>query len=337
MISVVLQQLLGLPSEIAENLRHFFVGYLQAAAEGGQTEAELEPLLLEFVRCVEAELRAPSTFPVYHAKEREPIDYYALGLSLMRPLVDLAQSKALGEENVRMMEQQLKAGENVILLANHQTEPDPQLISLLLEKTHPHFAEEIIFVAGDRVTRDPLAVPFSRGRNLLCIHSKRHIDHPPEQKEQKLLHNRRAMATLGELLAKGGRCIYVAPSGGRDRPNAQGLVEISPFDPQAIELFALLAKQAGKPTHFYPLALHTFHLLPPPRSIGKELGEDRHAHRAPIFASFGAEIDWDGLGGLAALDKRSRRVFRAAVIQKMVMDMYQALTEPYSAGFIQGK
>ena len=88
------------------------------------------------------------------------------------------------------MEEQLARGENVILLANHQTEPDPQLISLLLEKTHPGFAEEMIFVAGDRVIRDPLAVPFSRGRNLLFIHSKRHIDHPPEQKEQKLLHKK---------------------------------------------------------------------------------------------------------------------------------------------------
>jgi glycerol-3-phosphate O-acyltransferase len=30
-------------------------------------------------------------------------------------------------------------------------------------------------VAGDRVTTDLLAMPFSMGRNLLCIFSKKHV------------------------------------------------------------------------------------------------------------------------------------------------------------------
>ncbi len=324
-MSSVLDQLSNLPPEIGENLRHFFTGYLRAAMESGQSEAELKPIMLEFLRHVENEARSPSIFPAYHPKERQPIDFYTFGLSLMRPLVDLSRSAVLGEEKVLKMEEQLARGENVILLANHQTEPDPQLISLLLEKTHAEFAEEMIFVAGDRVTRDPLAVPFSRGRNLLCIHSKRHIDHPPEQKEQKLLHNRKAMAVLGDLLAQGGKVVYVAPSGGRDRVNMQGVVEVATFDPQAIEMFALFAKQAGKPVHFYPLALYTFHLLPPPSSIGRELGEERHAQRTPIFASFGEEIDWEGLPSLEGLDKHSKRIARASAIQAMVTEMYQKL------------
>ncbi len=326
-MSIVLDQLSKLPAEIRENLRHFFTGYVRAVVEGGEDQAALQPIMLEFIRHIERELQSPTHFPVYHPKEREPIDFYAFGTALMRPLVDLSHSAVVGLEQVQKMVGQLSAGDNVILLANHQTEPDPQLISLLLEKNYGPFAEEMIFVAGDRVTRDPMAVPFSRGCNLLCVHSKRHMDHPPEQKEQKLSHNRKAMSTLGELLVQGGRSVYVAPSGGRDRANAQGFVEVSPFDPQAIELFALIAKQAKRPTHFYPLALYTFHLLPPPRSIGKELGEERRASRTPIFASFGPEIDWEGLPGLQELDKHARRTFRAQAIQAMVEKMYRELRE----------
>ena len=36
----------------------------------------------------------------------------------------------------------------------------------------------MIMVAGDRVTTDVVAVPFSKGRNLLCIFSKKHIENP---------------------------------------------------------------------------------------------------------------------------------------------------------------
>ena len=70
----------------------------------------------------------------------------------------------------------------MIFLANHQIEADPQAISLLLDDLYPNFAENMIFVAGERVITDPFAIPFSMGRNLLCIYSKRYIDHPPEKK-----------------------------------------------------------------------------------------------------------------------------------------------------------
>ena len=39
--------------------------------------------------------------------------------------------------------------------------------------------------SGDRVTTDLLAMPFSMGRNLLCIFSKKHIDSVPELKSKK--------------------------------------------------------------------------------------------------------------------------------------------------------
>ena len=47
------------------------------------------------------------------------------------------RSLVFGLENLENASQLLKRGENTILLANHQTEPDPQAISILLEKSHP--------------------------------------------------------------------------------------------------------------------------------------------------------------------------------------------------------
>ena len=56
------------------------------------------------------------------------------------------------------------------------------MISILLEANGlASLAEKMIFVAGHKVTTDPVAIPFSMGRNLLCIHSKKHIKNPPEQ------------------------------------------------------------------------------------------------------------------------------------------------------------
>ena len=47
------------------------------------------------------------------------------------------------------LQEQLQQGHNVVLLANHQTEADPGVWALLLEKTHPQLATDIIYVAGE--------------------------------------------------------------------------------------------------------------------------------------------------------------------------------------------
>ena len=69
--------------------------------------------------------------------------------------------------------------------------------ALLLEHTHPRLATDVFYVAGDRVVADPLCKPFSMGRNLFCVHSKKHMDDDPAQKEAKQRTNRR---TLSEML-----------------------------------------------------------------------------------------------------------------------------------------
>lgn len=247
-----------LPKNVGAVLEEFYYSYEGALKNQGRNVEESLPSLLLFLELVIKNLQHPPVFELFHQKITTPIDYYRFGLDLLRPLVIFESSKVLQRERIDTMEQQLAQQENVVLFANHQTEPDPQAISLLLEKSHPAFAENIIFVAGNRVISDPLAIPFSLGRNLICIYSKKHMENPPEEKEEKSVHNQRSLKRLGQILAEGGKCIFVAPSGGRDRPDETGDVIVSPFDPQSIEIFRLIAQQAKTTTHFYPLALKTY-------------------------------------------------------------------------------
>ncbi len=53
-------------------------------------------------------------------------------------------------EHFDALQEQLQQGHNVVLLANHQTEADPGVWALLLERTHPQLATDIIYVAGER-------------------------------------------------------------------------------------------------------------------------------------------------------------------------------------------
>ena len=161
-------------------LRDVETAYRAAAAAAAHPAETADRLLGQFLKAVTAQIAAPHTFEPFHRRVTAPFDYYTFGVDFFRPLVDQAASTLHGREHLQRLTAQLAAGDNVIFLANHQSEGDPQMISLLLEDEFPGLATDMIFVAGERVTTDPLAVPFSLGRNLLCIYSKRHIDHPPE-------------------------------------------------------------------------------------------------------------------------------------------------------------
>ena len=309
----------SIPPKYANILEKFYLGYQQAISSQGETN---EKVFLDLLHLIKQQCLEPFVFQPYHKHLRKPFDYYQFGIDLLKPLVDMQSSSVRGLEHLQTIVASLEKGENAIFLANHQAEADPQAISILLENIYPHFAEEMIFVAGERVITDPLAVPFSMGRNLLCIFSKRYIDHPPEQKMKKQLHNKKTMELMSELLSEGGKAIYVAPSGGRDRPNVDGVVEIAQFDPQSIKMLYLMAQRAGHPTYFYPLALKTYELFPPPETIQLELGEARIAKRAGVHLAFGPKIDMEHFPGSDSDDKHARRSARAAYIWNLVRQDY---------------
>jgi glycerol-3-phosphate O-acyltransferase len=312
-------------SQVAQAMKQFYKGYRQAAIANGNNS--YEDCALTFLDSVVEVLEHPFAFAPFHQRLLSPIDYYHFGLDFIRPLVILEHSKVLHLSIADRITSQLEQGENAILFANHQTELDPQAISLLLENTHPRLAEEMIFVAGHRVISDPMAIPFSKGRNLLCIYSKKYVEDESSRKQEKLLHNQQTMKRMTQLLSEGGKCIYVAPSGGRDRRNSKGQIEVAPFDPQSIEMCWLMAKQAEVPTHFYPLTLFTYHLLPPPDQVNPQLGEPRSMAATPIRLAFGDELDMEQLPGEEGLDKKQKRLARAEAIWTKVCQDYCKLVD----------
>jgi len=315
--------------QISEEMKiiigEFYHSYQDALATNQHDATSQDPLLLEYLQIVGKQVEKPYRFDLYHEKITSPFDFYRFGLDFLYPLVKLEQSSIQGEDKVLEIESHLKLGDNVVLFANHQTELDPQAISLLLEKTHPNLAQNMIFVAGHRVITDPLAIPFSLGRNLLCIFSKNYIKHPPEQRRAKLHHNQKTMKRMRELLTEGGQCIYVAPSGGRDRPDDEGIVQVGYFDPQSIEMFWFLSNRTSVPTHFYPLALSTFNLLPPPNDIHIKLGEKRVTKSSPIHLSFGKELKMTQLPPPENRNKKELKSLRATLIWEKVKKLYQQL------------
>ena len=97
----------------------------------------------------------------------------------------------------------------------------------------------------------------NRNPNQLCIYSKRHLNNPPEQRGAKQKHNRMVMKKMLGLFKEGGKCVWVAPSGGRDRPDENGEYRVAPFDAKSVEMFRLMSEKAGRKSHFYPLSMVT--------------------------------------------------------------------------------
>lgn len=302
-------------------LKKFAPTYFEAALQNGYSRAQVEPIIAQFFKLTFEEISKPSHFEPYHQGIRAPFDYYQFGIDFIRPLIKKEASRVEGKKNLDDILKRLKAQENVILFANHQIEPDPQILCILLEE-YPELLSNLVIVAGQRVVTDPMAIPFSKGLNLLCVYSKKYIEHPPEEKEQKQLHNQRTMKQMSQLLNEGGKCIYVAPSGGRDRIDAKGFVDVAKFDSSSVELFYLIGSHASQNTSFFPLAMATYDLLPPPQSVQKELGERRQAQSAPVHIAFGERLEMENFPGVDALDKKHKRKARADYIWNQVRQDY---------------
>ena len=249
----------------------FLEGYTASCLEAKESPENFKISVYTLLKTVQAQGKTPFKFEPYHQAVRAPFDYYTWGNNFMRPLIIDADSKLHGVENFHRIQELLSKGENVVILSNHQTEADAQVFSILLEREKAGFenlAEKSIFIAGHKVTNDPIAIPFSMGRNLICIHSKKHIKNPPEDQPRKSSENLMSMTAMGELMSKGGHLFWVAPSGGRDRPDAETKrFVVSPFDVKAIDMFKLMAMQSKKPLHFFPMAMHTNKLIPPPDTV----------------------------------------------------------------------
>ncbi|KAL3928325.1 MAG: hypothetical protein SGARI_005070 [Bacillariaceae sp.] len=242
------------------------------------------------------------------AEEGNTMDYYQWGCDFFRHFMDKEDSVVLGQDNLKTAMEQAAKGENVVFFANHQSEADPQVMSMMLEKAgYKEEASKVVYVAGHKVTTDPLdpvdsfflpslfditAIPFSMGRNLICIHSKKHIEADPETKGVKNRQNLAAMGGMLEKLKEGGCILWVAPSGGRDRRDVEsGKTPIAEFDSKTVDMFKLMGRKSKVPTHYYPLAMVSYELCPPPDFVEAGVGEQRNFRFVPVGIKCGSEIE----------------------------------------------
>lgn len=240
--------------------------------------------------CVLNQFLDPYTFPSAHSRLLEPYNYYAFGQRYVGSLINFSTSQLGHASRWDSVAEALAAGHNVVLLANHQTEADPGVFAHMLAASHPDLAADVIYVAGDRVVTDALCKPFSMGRNLFCVHSKKHLDDVPELKASKMETNRKTLVAMQRAFNKGGALVWIAPSGGRDRPK-DGVWTPDAFDPAAVELMRNLLTRAKQPGHLFPMAMFSYPIMPPPPSVDKELGERRLTAWSGVGISICEELD----------------------------------------------
>jgi glycerol-3-phosphate O-acyltransferase len=269
-------------------------------------------------------------FPSYHEAIKEPFNYYDLCRDYFGKLINFKHSRVRWPERWDAIVDQLARGENVVLLANHQSEADAAFIPLLTEISHPGLGDRIIYVAGDRVIDDTLAKPFSMGRNLLCVYSKKHINNVPALRSVKMRKNIATIKEMERLMKEGGNIIWIAPSGGRDRPDAAGVLLPDAWDPDSVELLRKVSSKAGaKPTHFYPLAMATANILPPPPTLEKDLGEVRSVDYCGIGLSLAEELDVSpespAYEGVDVNDDAARKAALAKFAHGRVVEEYMVI------------
>ncbi|CAI5507361.1 unnamed protein product [Closterium sp. Naga37s-1] len=287
-----------LPERVVLGMRDFYHSYANAVASSGVENAEqlsLQVMSTVFDRIM-YQIKDRHVFESHHLGVREPYDYYAFGQNYVRPLINYSRSFIGNVKIFDKIQADLDAGHNVILMTNHQTEADPGVIALMLESSHPRLATSITYVAGDRVVFDPFCVPFSLGRNLLCVHSKKHLNDVPELAEQKRAENRKTLKVMSKLFKQGGNFVWIAPSGGRDRINPDtNYVPPAAFDSSAVALMHRLTSESGIPSHLHPTALYSYDIMPPPRTLEKQLGEKRIIGFHGVALSVGEEVDFSAV------------------------------------------
>ncbi|XP_019156094.1 PREDICTED: glycerol-3-phosphate acyltransferase, chloroplastic isoform X3 [Ipomoea nil] len=281
-----------LPQNVAQGMLELYQNYRNAVLKTKDPKADeivLSNMAVAFDR-IFLDVKDPFEFSPHHKAIREPFDYYVFGQNYIRPLIDFRNSYVGNVSLFTEIEETVQKGENVILISNHQTEADPAVIALLLESTHPYLAENMIYVAGDRVITDPLCKPFSIGRG-------------------------------------GSKIIWIAPSGGRDRPDPVTQEwSPAPFDPSSVDNMRRLVEHAAVPGHIYPLAVLCNDIMPPPPQVEKEIGEERVMSFHGVGLSVAPNINFHGVAdSIKDHEEEAKNAYSKALFNS-VNQQYKVLT-----------
>ncbi|KAJ4837811.1 Glycerol-3-phosphate dehydrogenase [NAD(+)] [Turnera subulata] len=314
-----------LSSNVAMGMKELYQNYKTAVLQSGVPNAN-EIIVSNMAVALDRiflDAKDPFVFSPHHKALREPFDYYEFGQNYIRPLIDFRNSYVGNISLFKEIEKQLQQGHNVVLISNHQTEADPAIIALLLEKTNPYISENLIYVAGDRVVTDPLSKPFSMGRNLICVYSKKHMHDDPELVDMKKKANIRSLKEMAVLLRGGSQIVWIAPSGGRDRPDpTTGEWYPAPFDASSVDNMRRLAAHSGAPGHLYPLGLLCHDIMPPPPQVEKEIGEKRVIAFSGAGLSVGQEISFAEVTATYENQEEAKEVY--------AQRLYNSVTEQYN-------
>ncbi|MFZ4772801.1 MAG: 1-acyl-sn-glycerol-3-phosphate acyltransferase [Chlamydiia bacterium] len=316
----------NLDETLKNHFSEFFECYLHLALERKISMPEALSTMEQLFEEIQNQITAPFCFPSVHSPSEADSFFYDLGLRIAEPLIH-TNPTIQNPHILKEVEATLARGENVIFAANHQTELEPQILSLVCDPIAKDLFRNTFFVAGERVTTDPMAAPLSRGRHLFCIYAKRYIAEDKQVEIDRRMHNLKTIKQMKELLNQGGACIYVALGGGRDRPDAENKIQLTPFDPSSVGLFTLLSHTAKKPTHIYPLVVSTFNVLPPPVAVQKELGERRWTQGGDVKVAFGEKFAFEPF--LSIENKETMNLAITEALFQKLKDLYT----PYP-GFI---
>lgn len=307
------------------DLHSSYKGALGKSPMLDDSDKEAAQCIASVAERVLVQFKDPYTFPSRHKRILEPFDYYMFGQRYIGNLINFDTSYVGNADKLVKIKEQVAKGENVLLYANHQSEADPAVWAWLTDAVDPSLAKEVYYIAGDRVVLDTFAKPFSMGRNLVCVHSKKHMDDDPELKSAKMATNQKSVRELGTLFKEGGAIVWVAPSGGRDRKGESGDYDVSAFDPSAVFLLKRMMDSAKKPGHVYPMAMASAEIMPPPSGVEKALGEKRILDYHGVGISFGEELDMAILDGIDDKSKQAEALTKAAYAS--VKELYTPLAD----------
>ncbi|KAG5384859.1 hypothetical protein IGI04_036329 [Brassica rapa subsp. trilocularis] len=323
-----------LPPNVASGMEELFCNYKNAVLSSGALRAAhtvISNMSVAFDRMLLG-VEHPFTFNPYHKAIREPFDYYQFVHTYIRPLIDFKNSYVGNVSLFSDLEDKIRQGHNIVLISNHQSEADPAVISLLLEAHCPYIGENIKCVAGDRVITDPLCKPFSMGRNLICVYSKKHMNDDPELVDMKRKANTRSIKEMATMLRSGSQLIWIAPSGGRDRPDpSTGEWFPATFDPSSVDNMRRLVEHSGAPGHIYPMSLLCYDIMPPPPKVEKEIGEKRLVGFHGTGLSIAPEISFSDVTADCNNPNEAKEAYSQAM-HKSVNEQYKTLNSAINHG-----
>ncbi|KAL0716361.1 hypothetical protein Bca4012_065683 [Brassica carinata] len=301
-----------LPPNVASGMEELYWNYKNAVLSSGASRADetvISNMSLAFDRMLLG-VEHPYTFNPYHKAIREPFDYFHFVHTYIRPLIDFKNSYVGNVSIFSELEDKIRQGHNIVLISNHQSEADPAVISLLLEAQCPYIGENIVSL---------------RALNLICVYSKNHMNDDPELVDMKRKANTRSLKEMATLLRSGSQLIWIAPSGGRDRPNSStGEWFPAPFDPSSVDNMRRLVEHSGVPGHIYPMSLLCYDIMPPPPKVEKEIGERRLVGFHGTGLSVAPEISFSDVTENCNSPNEAKEAYSEA-LYKSVNEQYKTL------------